>query len=268
MLPGVIAKYRATPPPTWTPASLPGLYAWFQADNLLNSTAGTTMFSMKDLSGNGHDATFSTSVTLVTGGLGGHAYFSSSSGGTTFGEVGTSTGFLNNKPAGNYGVMTVPTYTGNNIGSLIASETPSSTFARCNLRYPDQTAQRFSLLGRRLDADTLQRVPSPSNNTGASAIVACADYASANAELRVNGTSLVSTTFQTAGNTSATNANRNTYLNAESGGNGYGGMNYEYVLGNASWSLSDRQKLEGYLCWRYGQQSLLPVGHPYKSAPP
>jgi hypothetical protein len=33
-------------------------------------------------------------------------------------------------------------------------------------------------------------------------------------------------------------------------------------------STSDRQKLEGYAAWKYNLQSLLPIGHPYKSAPP
>lgn len=33
-------------------------------------------------------------------------------------------------------------------------------------------------------------------------------------------------------------------------------------------SLSDRQKLEGYLAWKWGFDSALPAGHPYKSAAP
>jgi hypothetical protein len=30
----------------------------------------------------------------------------------------------------------------------------------------------------------------------------------------------------------------------------------------------DRQKVEGYLAWKWGLQANLPVGHPYKNAPP
>lgn len=33
-------------------------------------------------------------------------------------------------------------------------------------------------------------------------------------------------------------------------------------------SLNDRQRMQGYLCWKWGIQSKLPVGHPYKDAPP
>jgi hypothetical protein len=38
-----------------------------------------------------------------------------------------------------------------------------------------------------------------------------------------------------------------------------------------SWNSDDdetRQKVEGYLCWKFGIQDTLPGGHPYKDAPP
>lgn len=33
-------------------------------------------------------------------------------------------------------------------------------------------------------------------------------------------------------------------------------------------STADRQKLEGYLAWKWGLESNLPIGHPYKTTPP
>ena len=33
-------------------------------------------------------------------------------------------------------------------------------------------------------------------------------------------------------------------------------------------SASDREKAEGYLAWKWGAQGSLPVGHPFKNAPP
>jgi hypothetical protein len=42
----------------------------------------------------------------------------------------------------------------------------------------------------------------------------------------------------------------------------------EIVLINAKDSTSDRQKMEGYLAWKWGLEGDLPVGHPYKSAAP
>jgi hypothetical protein len=42
----------------------------------------------------------------------------------------------------------------------------------------------------------------------------------------------------------------------------------EIVITDTALSTSDRQKLEGYLAWRWGLEGDLPGGHPYKSAPP
>jgi hypothetical protein len=71
---------------------------------------------------------------------------------------------------------------------------------------------------------------------------------------------------------------------AGSGGGGGYGHNYTgnaYIaLGNGLTGIicetamcsgivtSDRQKLEGYMAWKYNLQGALPGGHPYKSAPP
>lgn len=42
----------------------------------------------------------------------------------------------------------------------------------------------------------------------------------------------------------------------------------EILIYTASISNGDRQKIEGYLAWKWGLTSALPVGHPYKTAPP
>ena len=42
----------------------------------------------------------------------------------------------------------------------------------------------------------------------------------------------------------------------------------EVIVCNADLSTEDRQKLEGYLAWKWGLESNLPVGHPYKTTPP
>jgi hypothetical protein len=33
-------------------------------------------------------------------------------------------------------------------------------------------------------------------------------------------------------------------------------------------SDSKRQKIEGYMAWKWGIESQLPIGHPYKASPP
>ena len=42
----------------------------------------------------------------------------------------------------------------------------------------------------------------------------------------------------------------------------------EIVLVPTTLSTDNRQKLEGYLAWKWGLQANLPAGHPYKDAPP
>jgi len=42
------------------------------------------------------------------------------------------------------------------------------------------------------------------------------------------------------------------------------GLFCEVVVGPPA----DRQKLEGYLAWKWGTQASLPIGHPYKGSPP
>ena len=42
----------------------------------------------------------------------------------------------------------------------------------------------------------------------------------------------------------------------------------ELVFYNTALSDSDREKIEGYLAWKYNLTSNLPIGHPYKNNPP
>jgi hypothetical protein len=43
---------------------------------------------------------------------------------------------------------------------------------------------------------------------------------------------------------------------------------HELVVCNTDLNTLNRQKMEGYLAWKWGLQGNLPAGHPYKSAPP
>lgn len=42
----------------------------------------------------------------------------------------------------------------------------------------------------------------------------------------------------------------------------------EMIIYDGTMPESVRQKAEGYLAWKWGKESLLPVSHPYKSGPP
>ena len=49
---------------------------------------------------------------------------------------------------------------------------------------------------------------------------------------------------------------------------GWSGNCSEVIIGDSALSTDNRQKLEGYLAWKWGLQADLPVGHPYKNTPP
>jgi len=42
----------------------------------------------------------------------------------------------------------------------------------------------------------------------------------------------------------------------------------EVVVANTLADAGDRQRLEGYLAWKWGLQGNLPADHPWKAAPP
>ena len=48
----------------------------------------------------------------------------------------------------------------------------------------------------------------------------------------------------------------------------YKGEISEIVFVSGAIAAADRQKLEGYLAWKWGLEANLPAGHPYKSTPP
>ena len=48
----------------------------------------------------------------------------------------------------------------------------------------------------------------------------------------------------------------------------FNGRVFELVLVSGVISTSDRQKLEGYLAWKWGTQSTLPADHPYRNGAP
>jgi hypothetical protein len=270
---GFIYKLAAPMKPSraWTPADLPNLYAWFKADDPSSVVSGSNYTKWIDLSGNGHDATVTAgAVAKVTAGIGSLDAGRFTTNSSNIMTIANSSGFLNNKAGACFAALTVPEYTGStNLGHMFGIDTNDLGFARFYVRYPDTTAMRPSLLGRRLDADTLQRVPTPANVTGVQALVVNVNYSAAKAEIHVSGTMVVNTTFQTAGNTSPTNSNGPALIgNLVSSSNSYAGLFAEILLLDTALSANNVARLEGYMYWRCGQQALLPSNHPYKNAAP
>lgn len=74
---------------------------------------------------------------------------------------------------------------------------------------------------------------------------------------------------QTVSTTLVTTSPGAAMLGAYSGGNSYwSGVLQEALIGNRKLTTGERQKMEGYLAWRWGLVSQLPSGHPYKTIRP
>jgi hypothetical protein len=137
-----------------------------------------------------------------------------------------------------------------------------------------QTANRYSIAGRRLDADTYAGVPSSTSavtNAGNPWIrIGQRAYSAGVANHWTNGTQdmtngLVGT--QGSGNTSDTASLRSNLFTNNSTTAGFAPANSqlsEIVVTHSTMTTTDRQKLEGYLAWKWGLTYALPNDHPYK----
>lgn len=263
----------------WTPPNLLGLAAWYSADEPLNTLVGGLLDTLYDKSGSGNHA----------------AIYS----GTTSNRAQIFPAALNGLPTWGYDTSARAAYfratnanvlaAGNNRGGLSAfavSATVSATSAAAavtNLTTgTSDSAGRILLArgstgtgvvyggGRRLDADANQTVTNNANfGTGYLISGVINDYANSDSFVWVDGSAAGSTTsFQTAGNTSATNSQA--FNIGATGANltPFTGRTAEVVLVSTALGTSDRQKLEGYLAHKWGLAGSLPGGHPYKASPP
>lgn len=168
----------------------------------------------------------------------------------------------------------------NNSASVFVSAGSSSSLHRFTLTpAPTASNTRLGLLGRRSDNDAV--VTLNSSTTRASVLNSVAIqigniiYSSAIANHFTNGTQdLAGASFPVtsgAGNTSNTTPSAGLFRNFSSASGQQlpsGCQLFEVLIFNSTLSTSDRQKLEGYLAWKWGSVATLPAGHPFKNSPP
>ena len=132
------------------------------------------------------------------------------------------------------------------------------------------TARKPGIHWRRLDADTVRTAFSAAAlavNTP-TLLVAVFDPTNNATELFVNGVSVASGTYATAGSIEATNSN-NVAIGVLSGFGYIAMVGREFDSIGAALTAPQRQKLEGDIAWRAGlAASVLPADHPYRSAAP
>jgi hypothetical protein len=134
------------------------------------------------------------------------------------------------------------------------------------------TANTYAIAGRRLDGDGYNSVGSSTDslaNRGNPWIrVAQRAYSAGVANHWTDGTQdMANAVIQTAGNTSDTDALRTSIFGGVAG-TPAGTQLCEIVLTHSTMTTADRQRLEGYLAWKWDLVANLPITHPYKNTPP
>lgn len=170
-------------------------------------------------------------------------------------------------------IVAAPDVVSGAIQTMFNHNTPATTaLARIAMSINASAAPEFG--GRRTDAQSFQGITSPTV-IDASMHIFCAryDWATAQLSIRVDGDDhVVAASFQTAGNTSNTDASTNSSLGASRSATvtnqGFDGDIGEVVFMGYALADENVHRFEGYFAWKWGIQHKLPVGHPYKSAPP
>lgn len=106
-------------------------------------------------------------------------------------------------------------------------------------------------------------------NTGVDIITTPASISIISVALNTTvGSIYVNGSSTSVANTSFTGTNLNAAFDWTISGGDFKGYIGEVITYPSVLSDTDRQKIEGYLAWKWGLQASLPAGHPYKSAPP
>jgi hypothetical protein len=248
---------------SWTPAQLTGLALWLDAaDSSTITLNGSTVSQWDDKSGNGRNASQATAsfqpTYLATGFNGRPTLRTDGSdamelGVTSLGRnvSGMTCALVGLHPAGQ-------TFISNATEIFINSGVNSATRFATSPNPSTSTNNRYAIAGRRLDSDSYATVASTTDslaNRGNPWIrVAQRAYSDGVANHWTNGTQDMTNevvTGQTAGNTSDTDSLR-TVLFAGVAALPNGSQLSEIVLTHSTMTNDDRQRLEGYLAWKWG----------------
>ncbi len=244
--------------PLWTPSDLGTgiLTAWYKADSI-KLADGSSVSSWSDSSGNGHDAAQATSSrqpTLQANELHGRKVvrFDGSNDIVSDGDIADL-----DVGTGDIWLACVFKSTDDS-GAQNFFEKGATSFG---LRCLSNGVLQFTL-----GATTNTPLQSAGNWSRTEFVLATASRVSANANGFVNG-SASTTTNQT--NTGSISNSDVFDIGARAVGAGtLTGDIAEILVGGATLTDADRQKVEGYLAHKYGLNANLPSDHPYKQIPP
>jgi hypothetical protein len=248
----------------WTPASLGAdLALWLDADDASTITLnGSTVSQWNDKSGNGFHLTQATAASqpsYLTNQLNGKPVIRNANGDFM---LSASSPVLRNVSQGwMVAVAKYPTAANNGANGMLMVVKSGTGGTRMALTaFPNTNTNALTVGGRRLDTDTFLWAAS-SSTTRASVQdtwmieIGNLNYGAAQANHWTNGTQdLTAASFLTAGNSSDTDATEyGVFAFAAANAAAPNGTEIAeaFILENAV-STEDRQKLEGYLAWKWG----------------
>ncbi len=157
---------------------------------------------------------------------------------------------------------------------LFVSETPTAGSTRFSCACGNATdGNAPEIRARRADVDAAAVLTeaTPYSLTDFTLRLDYIDWANRDAFIYTNGALDTSnTTFTSAGaTTDNTSANRDLSLGSIQTGGNFGAFEINEIgVGVGALTATEIDQIFGYMAWRTGLQSLLPVGHAYKTAPP
>jgi len=250
---------------SFSPTSIAGIQMWMDASD--SSTAsmtlsGSTVTVWKDKSGLGNNTTaYSGTPSLVSNAINGKSAISMAGGYFTGPFATANTGTQLHA----FGVMSIDSSgTGSwprplSLGRPGANDYSDSTTTFAIIRYNGSQAVGIGRNGQYLSV-AIPAYSTPflvqSSHNGAT------EYMSVNGDLTVSSANTgQSGNFNITSYGLGVNTNTGDYFV-------WNGYYAEVLCFNVQLSDTNRQKIEGYLAWKWGLQSSLPAGHPYKSAAP
>lgn len=275
MIPGIVAGRAVLVSIPWTPAHLAVQpRVWMDWDSSVTNASGNASAwsnSKGSLGGQYEQATAGSRPAILAAEIGGKRALSFSSD-----YMSASSGMLsmmtNVSAAWMFAVYKKRgAGTGNN---TLFCTTTNSGGGRFNATVGNASSARPTLNVRRLDADSAAMMSSPTGGTGVWLIrYDEMNYATGAAEMFLDGTSAVSNgSLTSAGSTSNTASSHASTIGAFANTAGTNPADVDVaciIVGAGSYpSSTEREKMEGWAAWGLGLEGNLPIGHPYKSAPP
>lgn len=233
----------------WNPSSLPGLVGWYAADDIASLVlSGANVTNWHDRSGAGNHLAYNLAQ-------------------PTFGLTGL---YGQNRPAvvwsasaNDAGLVTASAVTVRQVGLVAAYTSGASSWTA-----------GFQGLYSRTDLASTSEIGLAGDSSGANWL-ATNNYLTRNgaAEVQLTGGNAalpLPAAVLVARLAAAPTAGLRFLLGRDRmfTGRGWSGPISEVVAVSAALSTGDRQKLEGYLAWRWGLQGSLDAAHPYKSVRP